>query len=443
MSDKQLIMAVNGLTASLRQMAAQQTPDAKHHNSWRSYGYKDALGFEDYWNMYMRLGLAKALVRLPVDECWRNLPTIDGNAALAKAIEEMDDRIGLWRAFRDVDERQGVGEYGALFFEIADSKTPDQPNGRGELQAIKPLYQSQIEPLDYITDPTNARYGQPKTWQINEDAVGDQNAQAGRSGKVHPDRVYVWAEGAPHGSIYGTPALMAAFNSLVTAEKILGAGGEGFWKSARGSQHIDFGDADLSKIMQSLGVTKPTDIQEKVNENMEPFNTGYDSTFLTMGAKRETIQITLPNPKEFFTVCLNDIAASRGIPGTVLIGQQTGRLASDEDQTQLAKMATARYANHLTPTIEGTIRHMQEQKLLPGGPFKLKWPDLFEPSLGEKLDNLKRFAEVMSAMGREYDDKAVFNFLGLPDDLARAVVVDPEPDVSELDSDMDALPADA
>lgn len=413
-------------TISRQAMFANHSPDAAHSSTWAAYGYKSTLTFDDFFNMQDRFGIAAAGVNIPVDECWQHIPTIEGNDTLTNEIKNLNKNTGFWGVLKIMDAVQRVGSYGALFFELKDGLTIDkQPKARGvdSVQAIKALYESQITPEEYETKRTSPEFGKPTVWSIKEDAQGDRSTSAGRDGKIHKDRIVTWAEGAIDGGINGRSCLRSVFNSLVTLEKIIGAGGEGFRKNARASTHFNF-TAAVNEFIAAMGAKDAVDAKDKFNDRYRDFQGSADGSLITSGMDANQIKIDLANPEPFFKVALNDVAADWRIPGTVLIGQQTGRLASDEDQFQLAKMATARRAGFLTQAVTKTIKHLQTIGVLSKGDFELTWPDLFEPEISVKLDNFSKLINAVSRAGYAVNMKESLEHFGIPPELVESEPVD-------------------
>lgn len=431
-TDNDQQFAVNALAMIARTALFSNTSqDAKHTYAWEAYGYKSTLEFDNFYNMYDRFGTAAGVVEIPVDESWSSMPKVTGSKAVIDAVQQLDDESGFWAALIELDTRQRVGRYACLVPEIRDnSKLTDKPVARGpeSVQAFKPLYEGQIKVIKTNDD------GSPKEWQLNEDGAGDKNEAAGRSGIIHIDRVMHWAEGASGTSVYGRSCLRQPFNSLVTLEKIIGAGGEGFFKNAKGGKLFDIDKTNgLELFKQAMGSQSIDDAKRKFNERLAAYNAGVDGAMVTSGFSLSPDSISLSDPDSFARWALNDIAASARIPATVLIGQQTGRLASDEDQYQLAKMATARRARFLTPMIKRTIKWLQRINVIPAGEFGIDWPDLFEPSVGEKLDNLGKLAGTVSKAGYSLNMAAALKHFGIPPELVSG---EPE-DLTETDGETD------
>ena len=190
---------------------------------------------------------------------------------------------------------------------------------------------------------------------------------------MHPSRVVTFAEGADDGSIYGISEFESYYNALLDLEKIRMSGGEGFYKNA--SQKISI-NLD-PKLTQGLSVEE----QDAFDENIDDFNRDMNKALVLAGAEAKSLQATMSDPKEYAQLAYNEIAAGSGIPLTIIIGMQTGRLASDEDQTQKNVLIQTRQKKWNTPMIKKFLKRLIKYNALPRptGKINVVWPDISEP----------------------------------------------------------------
>ena len=109
------------------------------------------------------------------------------------------------------------------------------------------------------------------------------------------------------------------------------------------------------------------------------------------------LQSALADPTPPWTIAVNEIAAAEEVPVTILIGQQTGRLASDEDQTHFAQMIMSRRENFATSMVMDVVKRMIKINALPAAEINdlhLVWDDLTDTTQAEKLDTAKKMAEI-------------------------------------------------
>jgi len=363
------------------------------HNIYLDYGYPSTLSFANFWNMYRRFGVAKNVVELPVDTSWMTTPTIESeNGQFISDLDDLIPRIKLWQRLKGLDTRQRVGRYAGLFMRVRDNKSPDQPidgtlAGIASLVQVTPIYEGELEVLETDSDPSSDRYELPTMYQYTSGASGNRNEKSKSTFSIHPDRIIIAAEGADNGGIYGIPSLEACYNSLMDLRKIAGGGGEGYYKNA--AQSLVF---SLKDGASAVGLEK----------KLEDFADHTDD-FLKNRARRsmwspnmdaQVLSSNLANPKEFFMNSLNDVAAAAKIPATILIGQQTGRMASNEDSRSFLSMVNSRRENFVTEMIESVIDWFVFRGILPAADYDVVWDDLLALSDNEKLDNATKMSAI-------------------------------------------------
>jgi hypothetical protein len=195
------------------------------------------------------------------------------------------------------------------------------------------------------------------------------------------------AEGADDGTIYGIPALEACYNSLMDLRKIIGAGGEGFYKNT--AQSV------LFKLTDVASATANKELLSKFDEKYDDFiRNPFRRGLWTPGLEPSILNTNLPQPKEFFDNAMNDVAASSKIPATVIIGQQTGRLASDEDVKSMMSLGNSRRENYATPLVQAVIDWFIKHSVLPATDYDVVWDDLLAMSDDEKMAVATKMAEV-------------------------------------------------
>jgi len=391
------------------------------HNVYLDYGYPLELEFPNYWNMYRRLGIAKNVVELPVDTCWLSAPTIEGDAKFNKDFETMVELVKFWQRMKGLDNRQRVGRYAGMFMRVKDGKKPNEPlegklPGVLALTSMMPLYEGQLTVSTTETNPMADNFGMPTMYHFNSSATGNRNDKAAGSFDIHPTRLVIASEGADDGGIYGISSLEAPFNSLMDLRKIMGAGGEGFYKNA--AQSVVFNLTDATSAQQNAALL------DAFNENYDDFaRNRTNKAMWTPGMEANTMDSSLTDPKEFFFNCMYDVSAATKIPATIIIGQQTGRLASDSDNGQYLIMMKSRQENFLSELIESTIEWLIEYGLLPASKFEIEWDDLLASSDDEKLGNADKMATInekqfRSGQGPVFEPEEIRGSAGLePEEL--------------------------
>lgn len=403
---------------------------------WGVAGYPDKVNFDMHWNMQARFGIASAGIYRIVDKCWANPPTItDGepDENRSKTPFELDldiliEKYSLFSRLKGVDWRQRVGRYGGII-PIVREPTKIDPNlpmpklmGIDALIKLVPVHESEIDVTDIglNDDLSSEEFGNPIHYNFRQQVNGDRNPVTNNQFIIHPTRVFVTAEGADDGSIFGIPANEAGFNDLLDMEKVRASGAEGLFKNSKQRVVYNVDDAQVAGVL-----TTDQEKRDAWNEANDDFHSGFDASQMLYGMKAETLQSTIADPTAPFTIALNSYCAHMNIPATILIGQQTGRLASDEDQTEWALEAQSRCENYLTPqVIKAFLAYLIDRGLMnpPVNEVVVTWPDFLEPTKTEKVTLAKTMEEtneIRYKSGRAepiYSDKMILEAAGFNKD---------------------------
>ena len=406
-------------------------------------GYPDHVDFNMHWNIFNRFGIANAGIMRIVNKCWQEHPIVsDGEVKKDRPLTPFEqdlkylvDKLQLWPRMKGLDKRQRVGRYAGLI-PIAKEQQPNKSNlpmsNLGSVKAIMklvPVYESQIDVTDVGTnsDLNDINYGMPEYYNFRQDVDGDRNPITNDELQLHPSRVFVYAEGSDDGSIFGVPANEAGYNDLLDMEKVRASGAEGLFKNAKQRTVVNINNKDVTNAMMNN-----PDNKEKWDTAVSDFSSGFDSMLTTHGMDVQTLNSTLADPTNPWTIALNSYAASHNIPATILVGQQTGRLASDEDQSAWSEVAKSRCENDLTPMLISFFDYMIEIGAMRpyGEDLKITWPDFSEPSSSDKLGLAKTMQDVNKI---SFDTRSDPIFSADEIRLAGGYEVDVEGDIDEYE----------
>lgn len=427
MSTKKLTL--NGLQKAInsnimereRMLFAGRGLDQKHNRIWTELGYKQTIEPEDYRFAYERHPAATAAVHRTLDKCWERFPEIieEGEDDKVTTAWEKDVNRIMNKAYpfiKDADRRNLVNRYSCLIIQFRDGKAWDQPVDKSiarlkdkAIVKLIPAWEEQIKPYAWVTDTTSENYGQPVMWQYDSQRVIEQNenGQPNLSTDIHADRVLVLAEGAMDGSIYsGIPLLRAGFNMLIDMQKSGGGSAEGFLKNASRQIHINYNGDKVTptQLAQFAGV--PVDeLMDAINEGIIDLNEAIDACLVTMQGEAQVLSVAAADPQPTWEVAANSFCASIRKPFTIIFGQQTGRLASDEDKADDANTASQRRVGFLDHVIKCFITKLQGFGIIaPMDEFDVEWPELLEPSPSDR-------AELFSTLATA--NKSVFDATGM------------------------------
>jgi hypothetical protein len=435
---------INLVQRTLQQSFPGYFPGAKH-NHYRDFGFPETVDFNMLYSFYTRNSLAKAAIDKTVRKTWQDMPWLleqprDGSEGavkketrLEKAIRQHFAKIRFWSKLMEADRRSLVGKFGAVILRVADGKKTSEPlekvkGGLDALIDIIPVWEGQLSVTKWDTDVTSMSYGEPLMYEFNEGNIGKTGVSTpSKSGErkltIHPSRIVIWSM---DGSMDGDPALQAGINDLLTIEKIVGAGGEGFWKNAKQAPILEMDkEADLVKMARAMGI-EPTQVADIMNEQVGDWQKGFDELLMIQGMTAKALKVELPDPEHFFMNALQSFSASFDIPLKVLVGTQTGERASSEDASQWNQTCNFRRKGTVIPNVLLVVNRLENCGIIKENPeWFVDWTDLTEATMLEKIDR----AEKMAKVNKDFGD-IVF----LPAEVRAAVGYEPadEADVDKL-----------
>lgn len=377
--------------------------DTKRANAWDQYGYSSQVSFEHLLQSYERLGPAHGAVHRILDKCWERLPRIKQPAADKETPWETKlagqmAAMGAWKKLQGFDRRCLIGYYAGLIYRIADGQALSQPvTAKGSrLVELVPVFENQLKVTRWHSDTSSPDYGKPAMFQYRRrnPAQSDTQGAPDEWADVHPDRVQIMAEGSEGDMLDGVPLLRAGFNHLVDLEKISGGSGESYLKNSSRTIVFEYDPtANVQAMTSQDGVTRS--VREVHDDQARALNNNTDAAIVLQGGKASTLPTHISDPTGAYQLAANLFAASVRLPVTVLFGQQTGRLASDEDQKDYQNRCTARQINQLTPMLEEFIRRMQAIGAIEAGEFEVEWPPLDAPGDDQRFALLVQLTGAM------------------------------------------------
>jgi len=395
------------------------------HDFTFDFGYKDDVDFFDLYAIYKRNGVANAVVNKTAGKTWETMPTLQegkeehDETGLEAEIRKNFSHNRFWQQLKECDKRSLVGEYSGVIFRFADGKDFDQPvegglNGIDGLVGIIPAWEGQLQISQWDQNRQSPTFGEPVMMTFTESSVDSDQGKT-KAFYVHPDRVYIWSQDR---TTFNDSDLEPVYNSLVDMVKIRGAGAEGFWKNSK-SQPVLQADADVNfqQLAQMLG-TDLAGLPEALDNVVADWNKGFDQSLILQGMEAKTLGITLPQPEQFYTIAAREVAAAWNMPEKILFGNQTGERASTEDAASWNRHNMGRREAQVKPNIMDIIQRLVKFRILPERDYHIKWDDLTEASMEEKIDRALKMAEVnakMAATGSTvFSDDEIRDAVGLP-----------------------------
>ncbi len=423
-----LVNALADAVGRQRMLYAGMNGNTKRTKLWDEFGYPEQVEFDGYYRAYERNAVAHAAVHNLLDSCWVDSPTIidgeEGKESTETTPWEKQVTKLLkkhWQKIKDADRRNLVGRYSALLIQFKDggdwkdavNVTTVTALGDKAVVRLIPAWESQVLPGTYVTDMQSDRYGQPEFYYFNEQPVGDDKAVGPtRSVQVHPDRIIIICEGSEdENMLSGVPFLRAGYNKLLDLEKISGGSAEGFLKNASRQLSMEFdGTTQIDELVKQAKVAGYGSLAEAMNDKVQKLNQGTDAAIAMQAGKVGVLSVAAADPSPSWTVAANEFSASIQSPFTIQFGQQTGRLASDEDKTAWAKRCNGRRWGHQTTLVTVVIERFWSFGVITppkSGEVTLVWSDLLAPSEKEKIANMQAMATVAKDTQQAFGTPAV------------------------------------
>lgn len=407
----ELMMALNNLAerqiAASRQLAAFGTGsiDSKRPRAYCEYGFPDNPCFDEFYRVYKRHGIGHGALMQVLDKTWQTSPwLIEGEDEFdesrdetqwEKDVKRLFKKKNIFAAIKETDKRKMVGGYAGLIIQVKDSKKWNQKLDKISAAAIVkfiPVWRGSLEVTAWDTNEASPTYGQPTMYSYKErtEAIGSSP----RMVEMHPSRVIIFGSLTEPESIY-EPVL----NALISLEKVTGGSGEAYIKAAARALHIGFdATTDLSQLARAHGM-KPDQIGELYNEVVQGVSRGIDSAIITQGGTVETITSAVPDPQQPFEVNLQEVGAGMQVPSTIIVGRQTGTLASNEDVKAFNRFGQSRRENEVGPNTRLVVDWLMEHGVVEQKEdYEVMWDELTESTDAEKLLNAKTMGEVNSQM---------------------------------------------
>lgn len=409
----------------------------------RECGFPSQVGVGEFSIMYERWGIAKRVVNIFPDQCWKVCPEVyeDEDAEVETAFElvwnHLKDNKQLFSYLHRIDRLSGIGHFGVLFLGFDDGQQPDKPvegvekylkekalappkmeskkkpkkkEGEKEepkekpttttgtpptrnLLYLRPFGESLVSIIQWDENITSWRYGKPvmyeiKTVDLKAATVGSTVAQQpNKTMKVHWTRVLHVADNCEGNEVLGVPRQEEVYNYEYNCVKILASAGEGFWTS--GFPKLSLESHPGEDVELDIDGTKEQ--MDLLRNNLQPY-----IALQNMTAKSIAPQVTDPLPH--LDAQITAICISKNIPKRIFMGSERGELSSSQDSDEWADALIGRQKGYLTAfVIRPFIDILIGAGVLPEPKeVKVDWPDIKAPSETDKATTVNTITTAMA-----------------------------------------------
>lgn len=367
-------------------------------------GYPVELTFEQFLAKYMREDIAARIIDFPAEETWGDGVTVlDGgedapadDTEFATEFAALSTRLKLAHYCERADKIAGVGRYGVMLIGVAGNGPLSAPVERlsspADVLYLRPYAEINAAIAQFVTDPTNERYGLPEIYNIT--MMSGAQGQGTTTLPVHWSRIIHIAENLLDNEVYGIPRLQRVYNRLDDLMKTVGGSAEATWKLMRkgGIFKLD-PDARLSP-------QKEAEFEEQIDE----LDHGLRRYMQLRGIDYQDLGSDVVDPSGIVDLILSLISGATGIPKRILIGSERGELASSQDERNWAKRVAKRQRNWAEPVIlRPFIDRLVQWGALPApsaDEYHAKWWPLAESTELEKMELAQGYSQVVERMAQ-------------------------------------------
>lgn len=397
-------------------------------NLYNVYGYSRIISFEDYYMRYTRQDIAKRIVNAAADATWKNPPEIEASEAFQTAWKKLVAEHDLWGTLTRADRMAGIGQYAIILLGFSDTgklESPAKKKEGMELLYMQPYMQCDVTIVELEDDVTNARFGEPRMYEIKltnpmqnainmvESAI--KKPVAPKTMKVHYTRILHIAEDLKSNNFIGTPRLEAVYNLLDDLLKVSGGTAETYWLTSNRGMQINI-DKDAEMLKEDA---------QALSDEVDEFTNDLRRIIRTRGVEIKNLGANTPDPKNTFNMIISLMAASTGIPQRIMLGAEAGQLASDQDRANWADRIKERRNTFAEPyVLKPLIDSLTLAGILPEeAPEKrdFKWPATFEMTPLESAQMMAQKARAIINLSKHYDSEPLISkeeardLVGLPD----------------------------
>jgi hypothetical protein len=284
------------------------------------------------------------------------------------------------------DEEDGVD---ALEREV-DESSLDEMDPSEAISYITPYDQARVD-LDMVDwvdeDPTDPRFGKPRSYQVD---LGENRPTA----QIHWSRLIHVVGKVFDNELKSPSVLKRSLNRVDDIEKILGGSAEGYWRAAYQGMVISPPEINGKQ-------TDFDDSGEELHKQIERYINNFSREIFT-GADIDTIDANVEDPTGHLESQYADISAGHDIPQSILMGNETGERATQEDREMWHERVGDFRTDYCSPDVlRPVIERLIQYGVFPepeGGihSYKIEWPPLDEMSEQERANVIQTVSNAIN-----------------------------------------------
>ncbi len=156
------------------------------------------------------------------------------------------------------------------------------------------------------------------------------------------------------------------------------------------------------------------------HQQVDNYLAGYSRTLVFDGMEAKTLNFEVADPEKHMGVYIQNIAAGCGIPTRILMGNESGRLASDQDKINFDSRVKTRQQGYCSQLIRQFFDPLIANGVIPApksGTYKVHWPLL---DISDDTQNATNFNQVSLGVAAVANAKSVEVENEIPAFIAKA-----------------------
>lgn len=387
-------------------------------NVYHECGFPADITNDQFSQMYQRNGIAKKVVEIRPNHCWKMPPVViessdsETQTEFESAFEDLHSQLRVddipeesgdleseeagwfkdsqsspvWQLLKSADVKSGIGKRGFCVILLGldgddDYLEPVQPKPNGRRLIYAEVYdENSVSVLETETEKSSRRCGRPKIYQLtNDEGTLD----------VHHSRIVHVCKSPSPNEYYHRSEMEPVYNYLHGIDKVSGAAPEGYWRMA------------FTKLLleSAPGLTKADIDQNSLRKEIQKFEQSLSSVLPMIGMKGTAIAPKVGDPNPFYTMLVGIIATTVDCPIRVFMGTERGELGSSQDKQEWNETIMEIQNSRLSPCLVSKfINRLIWIGVLPvpKDGYSIKWPDLNELDIVRAADVTGKRVEAMS-----------------------------------------------
>lgn len=372
------------------------------------FGYDKEVRPQMMRQLYIRGGIAGRIVKAFPDSVWSGPPALYGSPEFNTAWEALTSKFNVWDILHRAEILARLNAYSVIVVGLTGSNVMNDAGKRrtiDELLFLQPYGEISAPISTWETDVRSSRFRKPLIYNLTPENVGNianggvsstsTTGPANSAMGIHYSRMVHITQEVLENEFFGIPALLPIWDWLMDLRKVVGSSAENFWLTANRGLHIDV-DKDMDFSAEDAG-----NLAEEIDEYQHQLR----RVIRTRGVKIDQLGTTVASPKDSANLLIQLISGSTGIPTRILLGAESGHLASTQDKGTWAERVEEYRRLVATPrTLAGFIRTMTNLGILPVSEVWSEWPDAYKQSPLERGQTSAQTARTATNLARAVKD---------------------------------------